>query len=273
MKLETLQNLPSWEWPKDAGETILRILEDKKSRPSDRLLAAELAGDFVVICDDVLATLLTVLDDDAEAIELRGGAAIALGPALEHADTDGFDDPDDMPITESMFRKIQETLRKLYMDAPVPKDVRRRILEASVRAPQDWHQAAVRAAYSSDDEEWKLTAVFCMKYIRGFDDQILESLKSSNADIHFEAVSAAGNWELRAAWPHIAALVSSEGVEKNLLLAAIEAAAIIRPQEAEEVLGDLLESDDEDIVDAVEEALAMAEAVWGGDEEDEESGR
>ena len=56
-----------------------------------------------------------------------------------------------------------------FMDGDIPKDVRREILEASVRAPQDWHQEAVRMAYSSDDESWRLTAVFCMCYIRGFE--------------------------------------------------------------------------------------------------------
>lgn len=46
------------------------------------------------------------------------------------------------------------------MDAHVPKDVRRRIVEASVRAPQDWHdEDIVEAAYEamawdpSDDDE------------------------------------------------------------------------------------------------------------------------
>jgi hypothetical protein len=55
------------------------------------------------------------------------------------------------------------------MDASVPTDVRRRILEASVRAPQDWHRDAIRAAYASDDDVWRLTAVFCMRSVRGFE--------------------------------------------------------------------------------------------------------
>jgi len=80
------------------------------------------------------------------------------------------------------------------MDVEVPKNVRRRILEASLRAPQDWHQDAIRAAYSSDDEDWNLTAVFSMRWVRGFDDQILEALDSDNQHVHYQAVLAAGNW-------------------------------------------------------------------------------
>jgi uncharacterized protein (UPF0147 family) len=45
-------------------------------------------------------------------------------PVLEHADTDGFEDPDDVPISEGTFHSIQESLRRLYMDANVPKIVR-----------------------------------------------------------------------------------------------------------------------------------------------------
>jgi hypothetical protein len=98
-----------------------------------------------------------------------------------------------------------------------------------------------------------------MRFVRGFEEQILEALASTNPDIHYEAVVAAGNWGLDAAWLPIAALVASRKTEKPLLLAAIEAAAGIRPHEALEILDDLADSDDEDIAAAVDEAMAMAE--------------
>ena len=166
-----------------------------------------------------------------------------------------------------------ESLHKLYMDAGVPKEVRRRILEASVRAPQNWHADAVRAAYGSDDEAWRLTGVFCMRFVRGFDEQILEALDSRDPDIHYEAVCAAGTWEVDAAWPHITALVTSGETDKPLLLAAIEAVASIRPQEAAAILNDLTDSDDEDIVEAVFEATAMAGGLSDEDNEDNEPRR
>ena len=139
-----------------------------------------------------------------------------------------------------------------------------------MRAPQDWHQAAVRAAYASDDEAWRLTAVFCMRFVRGFEEQILEGLESKNPDIHFEAVCAAGNWEVAAAWPHIAALVSSDDTDKPLRLAAIEAVGCIRPHEAAEIFADLCDSEDEDIAEAVFEALTMADGLADEDDEDDE---
>jgi len=266
MDLRTLKDTPPWDWPRDAASMFLKILRDSDVDECDRLLAAELAGDPTVINDQLADTLLSIARSRDETEELRGKAVIALGPVLEHADTAGFEDTEDILISEETFRRIQESLRKLFLDADIPKDVRRNILEASVRAPQDWHQHAVSTAHSGDDESWRLTAVFCMRFIRGFDEQILAALQSKNPDIHYQAVCAAGNWSVDAAWPHIAALVASDSTDKALLIAAIDAAASIRPQEAEEILGDLIDSEDEDIAEAAFEALAMAE----GPSEDED---
>lgn len=270
MDLKTLKETPPWDWPEDAGRMLVDILRDQGATGNDRLLAAELAGDFTVINDELVDALLSILRSADESERLRGKAAISLGPVLEHADTEGFEEPDEAPIIEQTFHKIQESLRKLFRDAAVPKEVRRRILEASVRAPQDWHQDAIRAASSSGDEDWKLTAAFCMRFVRGFADQILEALESENPDIHYEAVRAAGTWAVEAAWPHVASLVASKGTDKPLLLAAIDAVASIRPQEAAKILGDLIDSEDEDIVEAVHEAIAMAEGPSDEEEEDDE---
>ena len=269
MDLKTLQDTPPWDWPRDAGKKFQEILIDHQASETDRLIAAELAGDLTVINDQLADALMAVIRRPDEPEQLRAAAAIALGPVLEQADTDGFEDPDDaMPITQRTFRNLQESLHKLHFDNSIPKEVRRRILEASVRAPEEWHQNAIRAAYSSGDKEWILTAVFSMRWVRGFDDQILEALKSGDDEIQYEAIQAAGNWGLAAAWSDILALVRDAATPKSLLLAAIGAVASIRPAEARSVLVDLGDSDDEEIVEAVDEAIAMAETV--PDEEDDE---
>jgi hypothetical protein len=269
MNLRTLTDTPPWDWPEGTGKALLDILRDDRGSESDLLLATELAGDFTVINDDLVDALLSILRRGDKPEAVRGRAAISLGPVVEHVDTESFEDFDDLPITGRTFHRIQESLRKLYMDANVPRDVRRRILEASVRAPQDWHPDAIRAAYASDDEVWRLTAVFCMRFVRGFGAQILAALDSANPDIHYEAVIAAGNWGVDAAWPHVAALVTSGKTEKSLRLAAVDAVASIRPHDAPGLLADLADSDDEDIADAVHEALAMAEGPSSEHEADE----
>lgn len=268
MDLKTLMDTPPWDWPSDAGKMFEKILNDTRAQESDRLMAAELAGDFTVINDDLADDLMAIVRDAEEPETLRARAAISLGAVLEQGDTDGFDDPDDVPISERTFHNIQDTFHRVYLDNSNPKEVRRRILEAAVRAPQDWHQDAIKAAYSSGDQEWMLTAVFSMRWVRGFDDQILEALKDADPEIHYQAVSAAGSWELDAAWPHIIALLNDPGTPKPLLIAAIGAASSIRPQEAAEILVDFAASDDEEISEAADEAIAMSEPM--SDEEDDE---
>jgi len=258
MDLKLLKETPPWEWPKDTGTAVLAILRDDHAEEPDRRLAAELAGDFTVINNDLAAALLAIVSSGAATVELRSTAAIALGPALEHADTMGFDDADDVLLSEETVVRVQRTLHGLFTDAEVPEGVRRRILEASVRAPQNWHQDAVRVAYAIQDEGWRLTGVFCMRFVSGFDDEILEALDSDDAEVHYHAVCAAGNWEVDAAWSHIANLVTSDDADKSLRLAAIEAIASIRPQQAVEMLLDLTDQDDDDIVEAAFEALAVA---------------
>jgi hypothetical protein len=275
MDLKTFLDTPPWDWPRDAGRTFWRILVDQRASESDRLVAAELAGDFTVINNDLAEVLLTIAGSADEPELLRAKAAISLGPILEQADADGFEDPDDISITEGTFHNIQDSLEKVYRDKSTPKDVRRRILEASVRAPQTWHEDAIRHAYSSGDKEWLLTAVFSMRWVRGFDDQILQALKNEDPEISYQAVIAAGNRELDGAWPHIVKLVHDAHSSKPLLLAAIGALSAIRPAEARDIFEDLAESDDEEIAEAVTEAMAEIEAMAAiedaaGDEGDEE---
>jgi hypothetical protein len=268
MNLKTMLDTPPWDWPRDAAKTIRNALIDRRANASNRLIAAELAGDFTVIGDNLADALMAIVRNPDEPEELRARAAISFGPALEHAYTNEFDDPDDIRITERTFRNIQNLLQELYLDTGVPKEVRRRILEASVRAPEDWHKSAIISAYGSGDQDWVLTAVFSMRWIRGFDKQILEALKSTNGEILYEAVQAAGELELEAAWSHIIALLKDAGTPKPLLLAAIDAAANIRPGEAWATLGDFTSSKDEDIAEAAQEALETAGLMSGDDDED-----
>ena len=217
MDLTGLKDTPPWDWPDGTGKMLLDVLRNDQATESELCLAAEFAGDFTVINDALAETLVSILRSGEQSERVRSLAAITLGPVLDHADTMGFEDPGDIPIAKRTFYGIQQSLHELYMDAGVPRTVRRRILEASVRAPQDWHQEAIAAAFSSEDQAWRLTAIFCMRFVRGFDGQILEALDSKHAHIHYEAVLAAGNWS-EATWPHVVALVTSRTTDKPLLL-------------------------------------------------------
>lgn len=267
--IKKLYDMPPWDWPEDAGKTILDILRDENADASDRLLAAELGGDSIVINDEITDALLSTVGNNNETDEIRCTAVIALGPALEMADIHGFEDEDDILISEESFQSVKKSLHQLFLNDDFSKDLRRRILEASVRAPQDWHQDVVHRAYHSDDEAWQLTAVFCMSYIKGFSDQIIESLESKHPDIQYQAVCASGNWALEAAWPYIVDIFKPAEIDKDLLFAAIEAVVNIRPAETHYIIGHLIDSDDQDIVDEAFEALSMAEAILEAEDDSE----
>ena len=94
-------------------------------------------GEYSVMNNELAEALLAVVRSNGASAELRGRVAISLGPVLEQGDLDDFEDPDDMPVSEPTFHRIRETLREVFMDAEAPKETRRRVLEASVRAPED----------------------------------------------------------------------------------------------------------------------------------------
>jgi hypothetical protein len=267
-----LLDIPPWEWPQGAREIILGVLRASDRPEADRALAAELAAQGVVMNDEVADALLTAIRDRSASEELRAGAAIALGPALEEADADIDEDFDDVIITRPMFARVKRELHQLFADAAVPKEVRRRILEAAVRAPEEWQRKALRAAYATGDAEWKLTAVFGMGQMPGFEKEILEALNGEDYDLRLEALKAAGHRELQAAWPVVESVLTSKRSDKDWLLAAINAAPLIRPADAEALLFDLAESTDEEIANAATEALAIAETAPDDDfaDEDEE---
>jgi HEAT repeat protein len=267
MNLKALKETLPWNWPEGTRELLLGVLKEDHAGEPDLLVAAELAGDLTVVDDELAEALLSIVESDAQPEKLRAQAALSLGPVLEQSDIEGFEDTEGVAIAESTFHKIQNSLRRLGSDAKIPGEVRRRILEASVRAAEDWHRNAIRAAWSSTDPAWRLTAVFCMQFLRGFDKEILEALRSHDPNLKYEAVVAAGTWELNAAWPEVVALATSPTTDKHLVIAAIEAVSTIHPHEAANVFIDLAESDDEDIVAAVQEAIAMAERSCGENDE------
>jgi HEAT repeat protein len=271
MNLKSFRDLPSFDWPQGAKEQLVQTLRGDGAE-SERLLAAELAGEVGVIDEELVAALLSVVENDKESENLRSQAAIALGPVIDEmgmeelAESAGMSDPEGTPISKETYDRVQQKLRSLYTQAEAPKLVRRRALEASVRAPQDWHEDVIRAAYASGDPGWMRTAVFSMRWVSGFDDTILEALQSDDDEVHRQAVSAAGDQELDPAWPHVAELVSPK-TDKPLLLAAMEAAANIRPEEAGPLLVDLSKSSDEEIAEAADEAMMMADMAGIDDDE------
>lgn len=280
MRMHDLAAMPPWDWPPTAAPDIQAVLSDRKALVSERLLAARLAGDLIVMNDGLAEELLRILQSPDESQELRAEAAISFGAALEEASIEGYESLDAPAVTEPMLQRAKEALWHTYQDPGNPKEVRRMALEASVRGPELWHAGAVRAAYRSEDPDWELTAVFCMRYVQGFDAEIVEALSTDDPDIYFQAVLAARDQAVPGAWDalrHLVLAVSSgelpqpgeDDAGRHLLKAAIHAVASIRPLEAPEVLADIIDSDDEELSDVALEALEMVQALVEDDEADD----
>jgi len=257
--LRQLQRTDSTEWPLEAGDVIVHALRNGSG--DERQLAAELASEWVVMNDELAGELLAVVEHRNSSEELRATAAIALGAPLEECDSyedlEGVAGVDQPVISQRLFRTIQHGLRAVYEDATNPQLVRRRALEASVRAPLPWHAEAVAAAQRHAELPWRLTAVFCMGFLEGFDDDIVAALDSDEEALVFEAIRAAGIKGLAAAGPAVLAIATSEEAEISLRLGAIEALGTVDVDGAEEMLLELCESPDEELAEVAEWALAL----------------
>ena len=251
--LNRLELLEMWEWPEDARELLLGTLVGPS--PEDRARAASLL--HVIVDEEVASALIARALDAEEDEEVRGAAAIALGPALESAD-DELSIGDGDGLSEEAVERIASTLERLYREPSAPTLVRRRALEAAVRSPREWHAAAIRAAWAAEDPDWKQTAVFCMGHVRGFEDVVREVLDSGTEPLVAEAVKAASMHEgiARLAEPALVRLARSSE-DRDVQLDAIEALGGAQSSGSLELLHELAESDDEEIADVAQEALVM----------------
>ncbi|HXS98262.1 MAG TPA: hypothetical protein VN736_26875 [Candidatus Limnocylindrales bacterium] len=271
LTVEHLVEMAPWEWPADAAGTILQTLTERRGTEEQRAIAAGLAGDLTVLDEKLAAALLKSLQDPSEPESVRANAAIACGPVLEAGDmemVDGiFDDPEMIPVSADTYLRIRKAVHDVYADEATPKLVRRRALEAAVRAEDTWQTDEIRKAYASGDREWQLTAVFAMNYVEGFDSEIVEALKSSDEDIFFHAIQAAGSHAVGDAWPTIAKVLDSTTTDKVLLLTAIQAAGNFPLDTTRDALLPLTDSEDEEVAEAASEAMSMAEEAYAEDDE------
>jgi len=282
MNFNDLKRLPPWEWPKDAGEIFLRVAMDKNGLEEDRLLAVELAGDCMVIDDAMALELLHLLRNRKEPEKFRAKAATSLGPILEYVEILDFEESE-MAISKSMFDRIQEALRDLHEDVKVPREVRRRCLEASVRSPQDWHAETIRVTHLSREEDDRLTAIFCMGYIDGFQDELDKAMEDENSSIRSEALKALANWQEGEPWfdlddPMDPDDPAEPGMEDLLLLSGMKVPGLSGKGNLwQKSLGGSYETNDE-ILNALFKTLTDVAVPWDDefmddDMDDEDDGQ
>ena len=229
-------------------------------RDADADVRAEAREELAMeIDDDVARAFLDVATGDApEAV--RADAIVGLGPVIEEAGMDFFDDTpltseyDEPPVTREMFGTIVGTIRKLYDDESQPKLIRRRAFEVLVRDPQQWQADEIRSRYASDDPEWKRTAMFGMGHVAGFEKEIEDAIGSSDGPMLYEAVRAAGRMEVFQTAVAIRKIAADDVADADLRIVAIEALPYV-DDECQELLEELSSDSDRDIAEAAEAAL------------------
>lgn len=243
------------QWPKEARTWIRAGLAD--ANRENRLMAVSAASG--IVDDEIADSLLQLMRSDMDE-KVVATAAISLGPALELYEeemdfNDGPDNVDINTVSSEKCREIMRALESLYRGEDRSKLVRRRCLEAAARGPLTWQPQAVRECAKSEDSEWLTTAMFCMGYIAGFDEEILAALDSDDEDVKREALRAAGRQNLQTAGKTLAAVASDPNAAKPLRLAAIEALGTVAHLNSLDLLNELYEDEDDEIAEMAEYAL------------------
>ncbi len=268
--LRMMADMPEWEWPEDTRLMVLQALRDDRAEVRG-LAAGHAAG---VMDDEVGGELLRVLRGDGDP-GVRAAAATSFGPALEECDAEevalGFDE--DLPLSRYLFVEVRKALHQVYCSAEVPDLVRRRAIEAAVRAPEPWLDGAARAAFASGDAGWRTTAVFCMGWLDGHEPSILEALEDGDIDVRREAIRAAGRCSLPQACPELMRVAGTPAFERSLRLVAVESLAFMESPAAGDLLQLISRGSDVELADLAGWALEQRELFRSsGDPDDDWDG-
>jgi uncharacterized protein (UPF0147 family) len=246
-------------------------------RSADEETRREAFDRISVEMDDDLAREILGIVRSGAAEEVRADAIVALGPAVDECGVEYVDDEEvesseyGAPLSRDAFVEVTDALRELYDDERQPKLVRRRAFEVLVRDPQPWQQDAIRRDFRSGDRDWKMTAIFSMGYVRGFEKELVDQLRTASGDLLYEAVRSAGRAEVQEAAAIIEGLAISEDADRDVRLEAIAALPSVDP-DCFDLLDELSESQDEQVRAAAEEALEELQMMDEdlGDEEDDD---
>ncbi|MFN8529621.1 MAG: HEAT repeat domain-containing protein [Anaerolineae bacterium] len=212
--------------------------------------------------DESTELLIRLLDiaqwDDAR--DVRAAATQAIGRFILLGELGEFPESDAL--------KAQDVVIGILNNEDEEIEVRRRALEAIANSSNDIVEGAIRDAYESHERPMRISSIFAMG--RSCDEQwneiVMHELDSADTEIRYEAARAAGELMLTEAIPALSRMAFES--DRELQDNAIWSLGEIGGKEALRVLnllaGDAREADDEDLLEAVEDAIASA--ALGGDD-------
>ncbi|MEI2689977.1 MAG: HEAT repeat domain-containing protein [Anaerolineae bacterium] len=204
----------------------------------------------------LITPLIRCLERDADP-DVRAAAALSLGRFLLLGEYGQID--------ASAAQRVTTILLAAYRRQQEEVWVQRRLLEALANSSLAELPDLIFAAFQEGDDTLRVGALFAMG--RSADSRwnryVLEELDNSDSATLFEAVRASGELEIEEAVPALLRLLDDEDIE--IRDAAVWALGRIGGREAWRALKACCASDDEDLVDAAENALAELEFMAGDD--------
>jgi HEAT repeat protein len=198
--------------------------------------------------------LLRLLAEDKAEI-VRAAAARGLGNFVLRAEMGKLHSP--------LPENLVEALLARYNDVGEDEEVRRHALESVAYATDERVHGAIDRAYHDGDHDMRASAVFAMGRTadKTWERIVLQELQSKDAAMRYEAANAAGELALHDALPMLGELVHD--ADLDVRQSAVWALGQIGGKEARHILATILESDDEALHEAAEDALTELEFTEG----------
>ncbi len=204
----------------------------------------------------LLSRLIDLAEND-ESTEVRAAAISDIGRFILLGE---YED-----IPEQQAVRAQEVAMGLLNDAAEDVDVRRRALEAISNSSLDFVAEAIQEAYDSDEHLMRVSAVFAMgrSYDQQWTETILREIRSDDPEIRYEATRAAGELEIEEAVTSLGQIAVVD--EREIKQVAIWSLGEIGGSQAMRLLTalaeDAEEAEDEDLKEAIEDAIGYAGMV------------
>lgn len=229
-----------------------------------RVRAAAVEGLWEYEQRDLIPTLTDLLRNDEDA-RVRAAAALALGRFVVLGEFESLRPAD--------LTSVEDVLTETINDLAEAEEVRARAVEAIGARSEPWVRDLIADAYTSGAHRMQVSAVHAMG--RSCDaywlPDVIQQLQSDDAELRYEAATAAGMIGDEGAVEHLAFLINDEDAEVQEV--AIEALAEIGGTEARMVLTRQLRNSQEHVREAAREALSSMDlaGALGDDEADLES--
>lgn len=213
---------------------------------------------------ELMSRLIEVCQWD-ESPEVRAAAVRELGRFILLGEYE--------EISEAETARAQDAAISVLHNGDEEISVRRRGLEAISNSSHEIVPASIHEAYESGDHLMLVSAIFAMgrSYDKRWCDIIMKEIRSSDPEIVYEATRSAGELEMIEAVPILGQL--AVGPDRDVQLVAIWSLGEIGGQEALRILSalaeDLEDSEDEDVIEAVEDAISNGAMMGGLFDEDE----